>query len=516
LNIRGETAVGLFMLSALIIFLLMSFKIGLWRIDTMKYAQYSICFSDVSGLNEKAEVVISGVKVGWVQKLTLINRGKAVKVEIMIDKNSIIYGNGSGSIKQNGLLGTKYVDIYPGDPSNQVLPIGSMLSSPDKSTASIDDIFNTFKVIAENINKVTEKLRSIIGEGDEESGITNVITDAREAFLSIKETSRTTNELIEKNKEMIEKIINDTASTMHEVKNNLPSTIESFNTSAKVITNNVSRAVDSIENTLTPIKNAVNSFNNSSGILKSIIGDENLSYELKETINNIKEYFSYIDRLAIDVDTHIESMQGIGNDLDFKDAKGYFNFMIRPANDFYYLVGLTSSYAGNVKRYRVDRTWYDQEKHEIIPNDLDLNGWAKLQYAPVKEKYERDYSAITINAQFAKEFGRLNCRMGLFESTFGVGIDYDLPLTDETKWVMSFELYRFNEFMAQTLGGRMVFDIDMPHLKWYNRVFVNDSIYFMFGADDFISEFNKNFFLGIGLTFAQDDIKYIAPNINLT
>lgn len=63
-----ETIVGLFMLTAISIFIYMSFKMGICRLDTVRYAQYSTYFRDVSGLREKADVCISGVRVGWVEK----------------------------------------------------------------------------------------------------------------------------------------------------------------------------------------------------------------------------------------------------------------------------------------------------------------------------------------------------------------------------------------------------------------------------------------------------------------
>ena len=145
---------------------------------------------------------------------------------------------------------------------------------------------------------------------------------------------------------------------------------------------------------------------------------------------------------------------------------------------------------------------------------MQLDDWAKLKYAPVKEKYKRKYGAITFNLQFAKEFDDICCRLGLFEITFGFGLDYKLPLDSDIKWTTTLELFRFNEFMSHTLSGRLVSDIDMPHLKWYNQVYFNDSLYFIFGADDFISKFNKNFFVGMGLLFEQNDIKYLASKVN--
>lgn len=206
-------------------------------------------------------------------------------------------------------------------------------------------------------------------------------------------------------------------------------------------------------------------------------------------------------------------MQAPGNDLDFKDAKGYINLVMKVSDDLSYVFGVTSAYSGVVRRKRIDTMWMNQEKHPMVPDLMEMDNWAKLYFAPVKEEYVRDYSALTYNIQFEKAIGRLKFRTGLFESTFGMGMDYDVLLKDDIRWISSFELYRFDEFMSQTLGGRMIFDIDLPHLKWYNRIFINDSCYFVFGADDFISKFNRNFFAGFGLSFEQNDLKYLLGRI---
>jgi hypothetical protein len=238
-----------------------------------------------------------------------------------------------------------------------------------------------------------------------------------------------------------------------------------------------------------------------------------LSKDFKNTMTTVKKYFSYSDQIMLNIDTHLESMQAPGNDLDFKDSKGYFNFVIRTSDDTSYIIGLTSSYAGEVKRTRTDTMYLDDQKHQMVNDLITMPNWARIQFAPVVDQYVRNYSSLLYNVQFAKEIGRFNIRAGVFENTFGFGIDYDVPLLSDVKWISTFELYRFNEFMPQTISGRLVFDIDLPHLKWFNRVFVNDSCYFVFGADDFISKFNKNFFVGMGVSFEQNDLKYLISKI---
>jgi phospholipid/cholesterol/gamma-HCH transport system substrate-binding protein len=497
------------MLTALAVFVYMSFKMGICRLDTIRYAQYSTYFKDVSSLREKSDACIAGVRIGWVEKIHLISHESHVRVDLMLDRNSIIYSDAFATIRQDGLLGSKYIEISPGDSLNPILPPGSTLVFPNKPSVSIDEILSAFQEIACNVKEVTSSLKMIIGENNNAHGLSQLVIDVQGAFQSINTIANNTNNLIQKNDVALTSLIHDFSHTIKEVKDKLPSMIGSLKEGVDNFSDSFASASVTFKEIIGPLENVSKKLNSTEGVIGSLINDNTLATDLKGTVKSVKKYFTYADRISLNVDTHVESMQAPGNDLDFKDAKGFMNFVIRPSDDMSYIIGVTSAYAGVVKRTRTDTMWMDQAKHPIVPDLIDLPNWAKLQYAPVREEYVRDYSALTYNIQFAKEIGRLQLRTGLFESTFGLGIDYDVPLLYDVQWISSFEIYRFDEFMSQTLGGRMVFDIDLPHFKWFNRIFVNDSCYFVFGADDFISKFNRNFFVGMGLAFEQNDLKYV-------
>ena len=44
-------------------------------------------------------------------------------------------------------------------------------------------------------------------------------------------------------------------------------------------------------------------------------------------------------------------------------------------------------------------------------------------------------------------------------------------------------------------------------------MFIMRNMYFTFGADDFVSKHNANAFVGIGIRFGDDDVKYVLGSI---
>src|SRR5437879_6102301 len=106
----------------------MGLHIGAFRFDRNNYHEYTLTFSDISGLSRKADVKIAGVKVGWIENIQLIANGDmTVEAQVMILKNYTIYENAYAVARQEGILGAKYVELVPGDPLLRQLPPGSIL-----------------------------------------------------------------------------------------------------------------------------------------------------------------------------------------------------------------------------------------------------------------------------------------------------------------------------------------------------------------------------------------------------
>lgn len=84
-----ETRVGIFVLLALGVFAYMGFQIGAFRFDRGSYSKYTLLFKDISGLARKADVKIAGVKVGWVEEITLLpdDHLTVARAVVMIKKN---------------------------------------------------------------------------------------------------------------------------------------------------------------------------------------------------------------------------------------------------------------------------------------------------------------------------------------------------------------------------------------------------------------------------------------------
>lgn len=114
MQFKKETAVGLFVLIGLAAIVYMSIKLGNVQLFTDKYYAVNANFADISGLKVNAPVQMFGVKIGFVESISL-NQDKGVAaVRMFIDKGVKLTDDAIVSVKTNGLIGDKYLKVAPG------------------------------------------------------------------------------------------------------------------------------------------------------------------------------------------------------------------------------------------------------------------------------------------------------------------------------------------------------------------------------------------------------------------
>jgi phospholipid/cholesterol/gamma-HCH transport system substrate-binding protein len=162
-----ETLVGAFILLALSLFVYMSFQLGSVRLNLARYATYTVSFNDVASLLPKADIKISGVKVGWVESIFLDPADMRVKVTIKVLKDYRLYKDSKVLVRQEGLLGVKYLELIPGTLEAGVIPAGGMLGYQEQSQRGLDELFTTVTTLAKQIERLGTSLEESTKEARE-------------------------------------------------------------------------------------------------------------------------------------------------------------------------------------------------------------------------------------------------------------------------------------------------------------------------------------------------------------
>jgi phospholipid/cholesterol/gamma-HCH transport system substrate-binding protein len=147
---------------------------------------YSAIFSTASGLRSGQFVRASGVEVGKVAKVQLIDGGTRAFVEFRVDKDLPLYQQTTASIRYLNLIGDRYLELKRGD-SNKKLPIGSTIPIQRTEPAlDLDALIGGFRPLfrALDPNKVNTIARSLLTVFQGEGGTINDILDQTTQFTS--------------------------------------------------------------------------------------------------------------------------------------------------------------------------------------------------------------------------------------------------------------------------------------------------------------------------------------------
>ena len=142
MKFKKETAVGLFVLVGLLAIAYMSIKLGNVQMFSDKFYLVKADFTDISGLKVNAPIQMFGVKIGYVESISLNQEKGVASVSMLIDKDVKLTDDAIVSVKTNGLIGDKYLKIAPGGLGDPVKPGDTLFDT--NPTIDLEDLISKF------------------------------------------------------------------------------------------------------------------------------------------------------------------------------------------------------------------------------------------------------------------------------------------------------------------------------------------------------------------------------------
>ncbi|GBE63780.1 Mce family protein Mce1B [Mycobacterium sp. MFM001] len=143
---------------------------------------YSAEFSNASGLRNGQFVRASGVEIGKVKKIKLVDNGHKVHVDFDVDRGVPLYQSTTAQIRYLNLIGDRYLELKrgEGEGSDRVLPPGGFIPlSRTQPALDLDALIGGFKPLfrALDPDKVNNIASSIITVFQGQGGTINDILD---------------------------------------------------------------------------------------------------------------------------------------------------------------------------------------------------------------------------------------------------------------------------------------------------------------------------------------------------
>ncbi|HEX9689292.1 MAG TPA: MlaD family protein [Thermoanaerobaculia bacterium] len=473
--------VGAFFLVALAITGLLIWKIEDLRIGRGVAQKVTVQFKDVGGLDEKTAVRVAGVRVGRVTKIHLVE-GKAL-VEIELDRDVALRQGASASIESLGLLGEKYVELVPGPFGAPPLPDNAVIVGG--VPVSFDEITKLARDIEVDIKEITRSLKDSIGGPEGEERLVSIVENMR----VISEQVRA---MVEANRMGVDATVanfREFSSAMNELVARVDSLVASNEGNFSQGISNIREVSGKLETTADNLNQITSRIKEGEGTVGKLVQSDEAHKNfndalvaVKEGVASLNKALGAIGRTKIDLGLRAEHLAAHGK------GKGYFTLDINPPDSpRFYRVELVSQPFGRRKSTTtVERTVFPDGHTEQTITDSD--------------ELKDDFA---ISALFGYRWKDLVGRGGLIESRGGGGIDY-LLLKDRLRF--SADLWDFNrpgDFSA--------------HAKLSGRYYFSPSVFVTGGWDDFLNRKRDadSIFVGAGLRWTDDDIKYLMGSIPL-
>lgn len=156
-----KAKLGLFVTAGIILFFLAIFVIGKQKNLFDPVFEVKANFQNVSGLQVGNAVRFSGINVGTVDQIRILN-DSTVQVSMLVKKDvqKFIKEDSEAGIGSEGIIGDKLVVLSRGGSSNKVIKEGQLIASTEP--VETDAIMESLQMTADNAAIATEEIAEIM------------------------------------------------------------------------------------------------------------------------------------------------------------------------------------------------------------------------------------------------------------------------------------------------------------------------------------------------------------------
>lgn len=511
-NWSNEVKVGLFIIGVLGVLFYLTFNVGGKRMFGTKGQQtFYVHFISITGVTEKSEVRMAGVKIGEVKKIALDNYRAKVTVDLTEACN--IPDDSVAKVQGKGLLGEKFVEIVPGT-STTFVPNGGELKN-SVSPANLEDIVGKLGGALDDIKSVTESLKDSLGTSEGKQGLKSIISnlsslsaDLQSVVGGNKERLNSIILNVDKAASLLQGMLSENRGNLRETMENTSKTMRSFEQKTPELLAHLDEAAKGVRDMLAEnrenVKLGISNIKEAGGNINQVVADnrdnfkvamENLkngSEKLDKIMENIKqisgklekgegtigrliqedEVYNNLNQTLESTNTLAKKVEhlkiGVGarmeRETDAQRSKGYFSIRIKPREDKYYMIELSE----------------DVRRPLSVRNQLN---------------------AVLYTFYIAKRYGDITMKAGLLESSAGLAAD--LHGMDD-KLELSMEAFNFSGY-----------DINSPNpqVKITGKYYPQKYIYVYLGGDELFNSYYRTFFAGVGIMADEEDFKFFLGRL---
>lgn len=518
-NLSAAFFVGLLTMTAIVTFMWTYGRIESKYARTDDSYEVYALFDDVTGLAERSQVHMSGVPVGFVESISLDEGTSLARVVLRVRKEARLFAGDVGpdgavvngasvSRVQASFIGDYHLALAPGIAGKQLgdgdrIPNAisdTGMGAAIKEVAEVTKLFPKIDHILEDVGRITAAASQVYGGEPGVARLESIALDMQEAVANVRMISEDVRGFVSNNiltqSDAVGRIVGNVESftenaaslaAMAEgrtgrILSNLETATKDVRelvagsreeaaaaiSTARRVLERVEGAMGGVDDTLTSVGEIARKIDEGEGTIGRLINDDHLVTGLEEIVEDTGDLIESVTRLRAKVGLRTE-YNILGQNL-----KTYVSLRLVPKEDKFYLIEVVDDPRG--KTTIIDRT--TQTNDPSLPSML-------------RETISETADDLKFSLQFGKRWYFVTGRFGIVESTGGVGLDFEF-LEDTLRF--SFDLFDFDANA-------------WPRLKWLAAWEFMEHVYVAGGVDDVINNEGRDYFVGLGVTFTDDDLK---------
>jgi phospholipid/cholesterol/gamma-HCH transport system substrate-binding protein len=344
-----------------------------------------------------------------------------------------------------------------------------------------------------DLSAILSSLRKVIGTEEGERSMTDILQNTRNLTANLDRLTSKLDTMTTENREDIRAVIANIRQVSEDLRNDLPRLTEKFEGAAdqvsSVLSDNregvketveqIRRDAELLEETLESVRIIAKRIEDGEGTVGKLINEDETYTSLNETLGSLNKAMKKGEKLQVLVDIH-------GNYLsEVEGTKGYMVLDIKPTPDKFYRLEIIDDPEGR-------QTW-----SETATTTTTTPPGTTITTVKEEVKYE---DKLKFSLELGRRFYDTVFRLGYIESSFGFGVDH----------------FWSDDDLRLSLD---VWDMDRdvnPQVRLASSFRFMDFFHIDFGAEDLVNdERNPSIFVGLGLSFVDEDLKYLLAKAPL-
>ncbi|HJK98931.1 MAG TPA: MlaD family protein [Polyangiaceae bacterium LLY-WYZ-14_1] len=447
------------------------------------YRLYAL-FEDARGLIPKSRVLIAGIDVGYIRKISLVER--QARVDLEITEGIEIHEDGSISRESASILGEAILVIDPGSRDAPLLEPGDRIPTAP-GAPSTDEILSSVGRTAESVESIAAQVERVFGTEEGGQLMQQALVNLAEALEAVNRTIRANEQVVGNTLANLEATTNQAGPRIVRILDNVERVTSDLRVLAEASEGELDaqggavagtvaslrRSSDELESVLEDVQEVTGRIARGEGTVGRLTEDETLIDEVEGTVRDIGDFVGPIARLQTIVELRSE-WNFLANTL-----KSYVSLRLQPREDRYYLIQFVNDPRGQT-------SFTETTIRRSPPGDEEV---------PIQQETRvTTTDDFRFTVMLAKRVAFATFRFGILESTGGVGTD----------------LHFFRDALEFNVDLFALGEQAVPRLRVRAAYEVVSKLWILAGADDVFDE-DADFFLGAQLRFNDEDLKSILP-----